>query len=504
MSDSVQERDERYRVERDRTDQDRRHHDGSGAIPGRYAGPPKVVHRGPTPQQVEHQEQRAEADVLAGRICVAAALAAQSEAELLDLVGEFDASGAVRFWTDVKSVAHWLGWACSMTPGVAREHVRVARALRRMPAVRAAFREGRLSYSKVRELTRVVDQVDDAQLCELALTATASQLARSVAGYRVAAGMRLRQEEKRTVTWRAREDGMVELRGLLAPEEGALLVAALEAARERVRTAEVEAAVDQRPTDSQEQADTTPVRTNVDALLDLARASLDAAPDDRSGEDRTLVVVHVAAEQLADQPAEDVPAGTSADLTCHVEGVGPVEPETARRLACDGTLLGTVVDRHGKVLALGRTRRLVSRAQRRALMVRDQGMCQFPGCHQSRHLDAHHRVPWAAGGRTDLDNLVLLCGRHHTCVHEGGVRLRPRIGARGFDAVLPDGTLAPRWWDAEQLAYGLRVQSGPPRAEGSAPDAETIRPRWAGERFDLHECVAALFRMEPEPAVLAA
>jgi len=481
------------------SEQDRHQHSGSEVLPGRYAGPAKVIHQGPTPQQVEHEQQRVEADVLAGRICVAAALAAQSEAELLDLVGEFDASGSVRFWTDVKSVAHWLGWACSMTPGVAREHVRVARALRRMPAVRAAFGEGRLSYSKVRELTRVVDEVDDAQLCELALTATASQLARTIAGYRVAAGTRLRQEDKRTMTWRAREDGMVELRGLLAPEEGALLVAALAAARERVRTA----ARDQDATSSGEQADTTPARTNVDALLDLARASLDSTPDDRSGEDRTLVVVHVAAEQLADQPAADVPAGTSADLTCHVEGVGPVEPETARRLACEATLLGAVVDRHGEVLALGRTRRLVSRAQRRALMIRDQGMCQFPGCHRSRHLDAHHRVPWAAGGPTDLDNLVLLCGRHHTYVHEGGVRLRRRADARGFDAVLPDGCVAPRRWSTDQLAHQLRLQAGTHHS-GSVPDAGTIRPRWAGERFDLHECVAALFRMEPERTVLAA
>ncbi|WP_139209821.1 HNH endonuclease [Microlunatus flavus] len=476
-------------------------------------------HEGLTPQQVERAAERAEADALAGRICAAAALAAQSEAQLLDLVGEFDASGAVRYWTDVKSVAHWLGWACSMTPGVAREHVRVARALRRMPTVRAAFAEGRLSYSKVRELTRVVDQVDDAQLCVLALTATASQLARTVAGFRAAQSLRMRQEDKRAVSWRTREDGMVELRGLLPAEEGALLVAALEAARERLRAPEparetapeTTAASAAEGSTERSQADTTPRPRNADALLDVARLYLDAAPEDRSGEDRTLVVVHVAAEQLA----EDVPAGTSVDPTCHVEGVGRVEPETARRLACHSTLLGAVVDRHGQVLALGRTRRLVSKAQRRALMIRDQGMCQFPGCHQTRHLDAHHRVAWAAGGRTDLDNLVLLCGRHHTCVHEGGLRLRPHLGARGFDVVTPEGTRLPTWWDADQLAYQLREEVAQSRAAHAAtlaavdgfahPAARRVRPGWTGERFDLHECVDALFRMGPaQAAVLAA
>ena len=68
----------------------------------------------------------------------------------------------------MKSVAHWLSWCCSMTPGVAREHVRVARALPKMPTVHAAFRDGRLENSKVREISRVVDIIDETRLCQLA------------------------------------------------------------------------------------------------------------------------------------------------------------------------------------------------------------------------------------------------------------------------------------------------------------------------------------------------
>jgi Domain of unknown function (DUF222) len=86
-----------------------------------------------------------------GRICAAAAEIARSQCVLLELLGEFDAMNAIRYWTDFKSLAHWLSWCCSMTPGVAREHVRVAKALRRMPTVADLFRQGRLSYSKVRE-----------------------------------------------------------------------------------------------------------------------------------------------------------------------------------------------------------------------------------------------------------------------------------------------------------------------------------------------------------------
>ena len=158
---------------------------------------------------------------------------AQSECALLELVGEFDATNAIRFWTDVKSLAHWLAWCCSMNLGVAREHVRVARALRRMPTVTEAFREGRLSYSKVREVTRVVDVVDEARLGELAQTATAAQLAIMISAFRSADGRRIGQQPKRQVTVAERDDGMVEIKARLPKEEAAVVVAAMESARDQ-------------------------------------------------------------------------------------------------------------------------------------------------------------------------------------------------------------------------------------------------------------------------------
>ena len=164
---------------------------------------------------------------MAGKIAAAAALSAQASATLLELVGEFEATNAVQFWTEVKSVAHWLAWSCSMTLPTAREHVRVAKALRRMPTVAAAFAEGRLSYSKVREVTRVVDVVDEAQLCELALTATAAQLAVMISAFRSADGRRWPQPARRRLHWIERDDGMVELRVRLPKDEAATIAAAL-------------------------------------------------------------------------------------------------------------------------------------------------------------------------------------------------------------------------------------------------------------------------------------
>ena len=520
----------------------------------------------------------ATAEALGGQICTAASLSAQSECQLLELIGQFDAGNAVRWWSGVTSLAHWLSWACSMSPGTAREHVRVARALQRMPTVTAAFREGRLSYSKVREISRVVDLVDETELCELALTATAAQLARMISSYRTAAGARIKQERLRGLTWTERESGIVDIRVRLPKEEAAVLLAALNTAKDQYGpppSARVDSGATSTAAAGTGTNDTTPAYGLVDAMLDVARVYLSSAPEDRSGEDRSLVVVHVNAELLGEQirkpqapeptdvPDENVPAGTSggpepddppadggspdpesAELmtdnsglpqpaqapdedvpagtpdktapTCHIDGLGGIEPETARKLACDTDLLGAIIDAHGDVLALGRTRRLVTRAQRRALMIRDHGMCQFTGCHQTRHLQAHHIVHWFDGGPTDLANLILLCQRHHTVVHEGGMIIQrsshPTPSARRWEFLMPDGSPHREWYTADGLLNFLARHADKTQAEQQRnqrtsmienvvsfrhPHARRIQPGWRGERFDLHECVQALFRMRP-------
>jgi hypothetical protein len=85
----------------------------------------------------------------------------------------------------------------------------------------------------VREITRVVDVVDETQLAELALTATASQLARMIAGFRCADGMQIGQQARRNLSWHQREDGMIDIRARLPREEAALLLAALAAAKDQ-------------------------------------------------------------------------------------------------------------------------------------------------------------------------------------------------------------------------------------------------------------------------------
>jgi hypothetical protein len=339
------------------------------------------------------------------------------------------------------------------------------------------------------------------------------------------------------VSWQEREDGMIDFRVRLPKEEAAVLLAAIEAARDQFGPPPPipESCSEPQPDPSQEVG----VYGKADALLDVARGFLNTAPEDRSGEDRSLVVVHVSADNLmptepvrmpaepvrmraepveaqpgADADITDVPAGTSpaspSRAVCHIAGVGSVEPATAQKLACDNPLLGAVVDKHGAVLALGRTRRLVSKPLRRALMIRDHGMCQYPGCHQTRHLKAHHLIAWMLGGRTDLANLILLCQWHHTAVHEGDVTISK--GSDGWLFAKPDGqTCQPRLSDenlARHLDFARRraEQQAAQRDQLAAvdsfhhPHATTIRPRWRGEPFDLHACVQALFTIKlPQP-----
>ncbi len=496
---------------------------------------------------------------LGGRLQALAGAAARLDHEFCGLVAQFDAGEGIGWYRGVKSTAHFLAWACAMTPSVAREHVRVARALRRMPVTDAAFADGRLSYSKVRELTRLVGECDEAALVELAVESTASQLARTVSAYRTAAGTRLTAAVKRYFTMQPRGDGMVRLSVCLPAEDAAVIAAAVEASGRRGCRSAGGGGAEQR--DPGVPAGTSGV-DQVQALVGVAAAYLETLPGEPA-DDHTVVMVHVNAELLADTapgkhaapggdggddeasayvPAhlaspESVPAGTAAASvlgagTCFVEGQGPIEAATARRLVCTSRLVGVLVDQHGGVLALGRTTRLASRAQRRALRVRERGVCQFPGCHQTRHVEAHHMVPWASGGRTDLDNLVLLCRAHHTLLHEGGLTIERVAGRHAlagrarYAFLMPDGQPIDETWradlSADDLTWSLSVTAAT-RLAGSvssgdavgcgfvvdgrpadeAPGDGVARLGARGEGFNLIECVGVLFGAQLPDAVAA-
>ncbi len=144
----------------------------------------------------------------------------------------------------------------------------------------------------------------------------------------------------------------------------------------------------------------------------------------------TEILLTVTLDQLAAAQRLHQDAGTlgppgharldQVDGFARAQHGGSVHPDTLRLLACSARLRTVILDSHGAVLHLGRRARLATAPQRRALLARDIG-CIIPGCAvPGEHCDIHHVVPWADGGSTDLPNLVLLCPRHHTEVHQPG------------------------------------------------------------------------------------
>lgn len=140
-------------------------------------------------------------------------------------------------WTawGCRSCAEWLSLRCGLALGPGREHVRVARRLAELPLVCEEFGLGRLSYSKVRAITRVASPESEEELVGFALHATASQLERIVRAYRTAASADVeganRAFEERSLSWVWEDHGSLVVRGRLPAEEGALFLNALQCAR---------------------------------------------------------------------------------------------------------------------------------------------------------------------------------------------------------------------------------------------------------------------------------
>ena len=447
------------------------------------------------------------------QICELAGHLTAATCRFLVLLGDFDARRGWACW-DMSSCAAWLSWKCQMTSGTAREHVRVARALRDLPVLRAEFAAGRLSYAKVRALTRIATPETEAGLAELAGPMTGNQLERFARAHRrVSHADDTTARIQRRLTWRLEDDGSLAGSFRLPPLAGAVLLKALRAAAgdaEHRHGPEPSRPDDQQADVSAETSgpgapaaelppDGSPVAATssalADALLTIAEAFL---ADQVAGADDPevyQVVVHVGTDAL---PAPEGTPGVSAETPtaprmpgdpadparCHVEDGPAISVSTAQMIGCTAALSWIVHDADGSVLRLGRRRR-PNAALRRAARERDKCRCRFPGC-ESRRVDLHHIVYWANGGRTDLENLVSLCKWHHMLVHERGYLIAAARGGT-FAFYRPDGTAIPH--------------SPPlPAPEGTIGDChdaaitpETIIPPWYGEKLDLDHAIYACF-----------
>jgi len=330
----------------------------------------------------------------------------------------------------------------------------------------------------VRALTRVATPETEERLLAVGRAGTADHVERIVRGWRRVDRIAEARETAKRHASRALhvyqdEDGMVVLRGRLAPEVGALLVQALAAARERLYQQARANAAGASPEDVP--AETPPMaQQQADALALLAETALHSGIDPGAPGERYQVVVHVDAPVLADADAP----GQSV-----LEDGARVPAETSQRLACDAS---RVVMRHvpdGQIVEVGARTRTIPPALRRALHHRDQG-CRFPGCGLP-FGQGHHLRHWAHGGPTTLSNLALLCRRHHRAVHEEGYEVDRRPDGE-LQFRRPDGQLLPEVPPPASIpADSVQALRARHEAQGLRLHARTATPGWLGEPLDV-------------------
>ena len=299
--------------------------------------------------------------------------------------GDWQAAGC-------SSSAQWLAQISSSDYRSAVRITRTSSALRSLPALDHAMRRGALTLDQVAAAAEYATPASDAELARLAIGKPPSEIAlaaRTIVPPTVTDDQELYERRALSMTWtRGRRE--LAFSGRLPLEQGAAFEQAIG------NIAKTQRAIDKQAgtiLDWQQSA--------ADALITLARQHSGGA-DGGARRSLTTLIVHL-----------------SDDSPPLLEGTGPISPETAERLTCDARRLA--IKPSGRDLVHSRVGRCASYAQQRALHKRSS-RCQYPGCTATRELEAHHVIAVERGGKTELDNLILLCPRHHKLLHDHGIR----------------------------------------------------------------------------------
>ena len=294
--------------------------------------------------------------------------------------------------------------------------------------IAARFAAGRLSWSKVRELTRVATETDEHRWADMAEFMTASQLARLTAAARTVTGRdAAHQTHQRGLSWVTEDDGSITLTIRLPAERAMEVITAVQDA-------------------------TIPVKgerwaqTAADTLVELVTG--DGTP--------AQVIVH------------------SRDRHAHLDNGPAIAAAVAESMACDGDVT-TVVDTPDGPVDIDH-QRAPTRRQRRALTHRHP-TCQFPGCHHAGRFEAHHVIERAKGGRTKLANLVRLCWFHHRMVHLHQLLLTLHPD-RTLTATTRDGT------PIDKPLPHLQFTVDP-------PDKPDLIGQWYGDHLNINDCLTS-------------
>lgn len=346
---------------------------------------------------------------------------------------------------------HWLSATLGISNWAARRWANAARRLPELPRVRAALENGTICFDKALELYRFATTDDEDKLLRWARRVT-------VATVRQRADLETRKPVEETVEhdrtryvryWWQDDGQRLGLWGSLPAEQGHRFVRELEA-----KAASLPVITTYETEDGEAPFADTVIETR---LADALVALVTEGGSPRNNEKPVDLVLHAELTALA------------GDGNAEFEDGPIIHSETARRLTCDARRRTVLHDDNGRTVGVGRATRVVPDWLMTLLRHRDRG-CTFPGCENKRFLHAHHITHWSRGGRTDLDNLVLVCTFHHKLVHEYryGVSLDPTGAAQWFD---PGGRPVDPFADRVEDAAGAT-----PREGASSPrDGPTCR-----------------------------
>lgn len=297
-----------------------------------------------------------------------------------------------------RDTAEYLAGLFQISQWKARRWIEAAQALEALPFTAAALEAGALSLDKTVELCRFATPENEKELVTWARRVTMGSV-RKRADVETKRALddvvEVRSERRLEFTWC---DDRLEFEGLLPPDEGARLVAAVDKLAQELPKTE-------------EGTDPAPELAGVGGTLDQRRADalvLLATCGEEGSSAVPTFVVHTRLETLAGD-----------ERGCEVAGGPVLHPETARRLSCDARLQLALENKDGQPIGVGRESRNPPDSLRRQVFHRDGYVCTFRGCEMRDFLHPHHIQHWGRRGPTDLDNLVTVCTFHHTLLHEG-------------------------------------------------------------------------------------
>ncbi len=346
-----------------------------------------------------------------------------AQKRFLDVLREIDSRGAWEL-DGAECMLHWMGFTFGLSCFRSERLLRVAEQLPTLPRVSQALQEGELSIFKVEELVRFATPEEEDALVLWASGVTSGAIKEEADRRHKAQESRAStDDEDRCLLWRKSEDGgSLEMFAHLPAVEGELVRKAIDRMADRLP------ALTGDPVPTQAWASREQLRA--DALVALA---MQGSSEGIAGSSPQLLV-HAPVDLML-----DVATGQDPEGAAWIDGGPLVHPKTLERLLCGSDVKTVIEDATGTAITEVRGPRAPSPKMARQLRYRDR-RCVFPNCGHSRFVNAHHVLWWSQGGKTELDNLVLLCTMHHKLVHEHGWSLDRDANSGQVRWFRPDGT----------------------------------------------------------------